>query len=342
MQEEMIHEDHWIANLELKPHARGQRIVYIAATALAIAGLTISLGSLARASSVNNLIQDPGFQPTNGKASPIQLNVPANQSNPGFSRGAVIGSWSAFGFVILLGPDSSSPSLTNADVGLGADNQFVSSPPPHLPSSCGFFLYGPGGVTGDASCNGGQAVDNGLTIGPHKGNFLAFDADPNPNAAGSRFPLQGSISQTINGLRVGVPTTLTFNWAAGQQATFNGATFEMFQVSLCPTSGSCPSTDIFTTPRVDIPSHGFAPWMAESFMFTPSSSTEVLSFLAIGSNTAGLPAGLPPFALLDGGVTLTQQQQAVPEPKASSLLGIAFAALAGLAYRRRKWLCLQD
>ena len=67
--------------------------------------------------------------------------------------------------------------------------------------------------------------------------------------------------------------------------------------------------------------------MTANFTFTANSSTELLSFLAVGTPAANLP----PFALLDG-VSLT----AVPEPSTWALMLVGFSGLgyATLSSRR--------
>jgi hypothetical protein len=152
------------------------------------------------------------------------------------------------------------------------------------------------------------------------------------------YGVQGSISQTITGLKVGVPTTVEFNWAAGQQVSFPGSTTEQLQVSLCPTAdlASCPSEDKSLTPVLNNPNRGFQGWRpgvtqnGRDFTFDPSMPTEVLTFLAIGT-----PNAQPPFILLDGR-QLSVTEHSVPEPGTGSLLLIGLAAMAGVAYRRRK------
>jgi hypothetical protein len=293
----------------------------------------------------------------NGISSPVQLNVapPGGTSrNPGFSRGADIGPWTVKGFVLLFGPNGASPSGTNADFGTGsgggqpgADNQFVSGGPGR---TAGFCLWGPGACGGTVP-SAVQSLPDRLSLGPNGGNFLALDGEQGaiqhsgvactaPGPTTCSYEVQGSISQIITGLKVGVPTTVDFNWAAAQQSgpEFRGATTEQFQVSLCPTSdlASCPSADKLLTAVLNNPDRGFRAWRSGvteqggDFTFDPSMSSEVLTFLAIGT-----PNPLPPFVLLDG-KSLSLTQHSVPEPGTGTLLLIGLAAMAGVAYRRRR------
>jgi hypothetical protein len=169
------------------------------------------------------------------------------------------------------------------------------------PGADGFYgnlkLWGPG----SSSANGLPAAS------PTGGNFVgadgAYQTEP--------------ITQTITGLTAGHLYAVSFDWAAAQQAGYDGATTDMWNVSL---GGDTQSTHIDS-----IPTHGFSGWEHQTFIYKATSSTEVLSFLAHGT-----PTGVPPFALLDG-VTLS----AVPEP---SSLAAMFAGVLGLGVivRRRR------
>jgi hypothetical protein len=161
----------------------------------------------------------------------------------------------------------------------------------------GLTLWGPQ----NGSANGLPATS------PAGGNFLAMDGAY----------AVGSISQTIDGLTPGQNTTVSFYWAGAQQHGYNGATTEQFQVSL--------GTQVEYTPVVSNASHGFTGWQQESLTFTPTSSREVLSFLAIGT-----PSGVPPFSLLDG-VSI-----GAPEPGTCALAGLAFSGAAFFGVLRRK------
>ncbi len=162
-------------------------------------------------------------------------------------------------------------------------------------------LWGPG----NGSANGLPASS------PDGGNYIgadgAFDA--------------GAITQTITGLAVGDEYTVGFWWAAAQQYTFSGATTELWQVSL---GSQEQSTTVW-----DNPSHGFSGWMYQTFNYTASSTSEVLSFLAVGTPTS---PSEPPFVLLDG-VSL----EASPEPGTFVLMlgGLGLVSLGVVRSKKR-------
>jgi len=286
---------------------------------LAIAGLTISLTPPAQAGSIgvpnavpaNNLIRNSLFNSLNGR-NPWQVTTDV-AGGPVFS-GSDLGPWTVTsGLVLLFGP-APGVSGTNADILNGAPNFFNPHPTASAP---GFRLWGPAN----------HSPDNGLRLGPNGGNFVALDGEL---LEPGNIHVRGEISQTINGLTVGEPTTVSFNWAAAQQEGFRFATTEQIRVGLCPVTGACPSQDLMFTNVLSNADRGFNGWEHASFTFTPTMSTEVLSFLSIGTPAQGEQ---PPFALIDGGVTLEQH---VPEPGTWSLLGIGFAAFA-VACRRPRW-----
>ncbi len=140
------------------------------------------------------------------------------------------------------------------------------------------------------------------------GNFVALDGD------GNYF---GQVSQTINGLTVGQNYVLKFSWGSTQLINRSGDTTEQLRIGF---GGDTVSTGIAANP-----SGAFSGWYNESFTFTATSASQVLSFLSVGT-----PGGLPPIAVLDG-VSL---EAAVPEPASWALMLLGFA-MVGSAARRR-------
>ena len=144
---------------------------------------------------------------------------------------------------------------------------------------------------------------------PNGGKFVALDGDTDYN---------GALTQMITGLTIGASYTLTFDWAAGQYADRTGDTTEKLVVDF--------GDDSFTTATLNNPSQGFTGWFSVTHTFTATSTSQLLSFLSIGT-----PNGMPPVALLDS-VSL---QGSVPEP-ASWAMFIAGFGLIGSAARRRR------
>ncbi len=182
------------------------------------------------------------------------------------------------------------------------------------------FVFTPGtadttGATGESGKLGlwgpGNGSNNGLpATSPDGGNYIAADG-------ASRY--SGAITQSLTGLTPGLSTKVSFFWAGAQQSGFTGPTTEQFRVSLGSSSQF--------TPVLSNVSHGFTGWRQTTFSFVPTSSSEVLSFLAIGT-----PNGVPPFSLLDG----VSVSSVTPEPASLGLLFCTLAGFGGFAYLRRK------
>ena len=201
----------------------------------------------------------------------------------------------------------------------------VASPPNSY-----FFLFNPqSGTTSGTSADNSGAVgsfgtlklwgpgtgsSNGLTLSPDGGAFVGADPDFR-NAA---------MSQTLTGLTVGQALTVSFDFAGAQQFNRTGPTTEGWAVSLGGVTQN--------TAQLSNVSEGFTGWRTASLTFTPTSSSEVLSFLATGSG--GAP--LPPFALLDS-VSATQGAT-IPELSTWAMMALGFAGLgcAGFRSNRRR------
>ena len=161
-------------------------------------------------------------------------------------------------------------------------------------------LWGPG----DGSANGLTASS------PGGGNFVAMDGAYE----------DGSISQMLSGLTVGADTVVSFYYAGAQQYGYTGATTESFNVSL--------GNQTLSTAILSDANHGFTGWQQATLHFTPTGTTEALTFLAQGT-----PNGEPPFTLLDG-VTVADSTAVTPEPSSIALLGTGVLAVGGLLRKR--------
>jgi hypothetical protein len=177
------------------------------------------------------------------------------------------------------------------------------------------FLYFPG------QTNVGLPLWGPIPNSPDGGNFVGMDGAYE----------QGVLSQTVTGLTAGALYYVSFDFAGAQQSGFTGATTEQFAVDF--TAGgtaplpnyTCSTAGVQCTTVLQDASHGFTGWNTAGFTFLATSSTETLSFLAIGT-----PNGEPPFSLLDG-VSLQ-----LPEPSSLVLVGGGLATLLAARARRRR------
>jgi hypothetical protein len=154
-------------------------------------------------------------------------------------------------------------------------------------------LWGPN----DGSANGMPASS------PYGGSFIGADGAYEV----------GAITQTISGLTSGDFYSVGFYWAGAQQMGYTGATTEQWQVSL---GSSTQSTTVANNV-----SEGFTGWQYQTFTYQATGSSEVLSFLAVGT-----PNGQPPFALLSD-VSLVVQ---TPEPATVVVVLIGLIAVASV------------
>jgi hypothetical protein len=138
-------------------------------------------------------------------------------------------------------------------------------------------------------------------MSPQGGNFLQADSTPT---------FAQPITQSISGLTAGQSYTVSFYQAAGQGQGDTGATTDQWEVTL----GS--STQFSTL--MSIPQGGMLPWTTQTLMLTADNTTDLLSFIAIGSG------GVPPQIFLDG----VDMEPTVPEPSALMLLGGVGTVLA--------------
>jgi hypothetical protein len=192
---------------------------------------------------------------------------------------------------------------------LTASGKFTSTDVADWTTTSYTFLAFPGtgqsGVGGGVKLYAGTAPNLMPATSPDGGNFVAADGAYGP----------GKISQTMHGLTAGKTYFVSFYQAGAQQQGYNGNTTDRFEVFF---GAQTKYSDLLTNP-----SHDFQPWEKQTLSFTATSSTEVLSFLAVGT-----PTGVPPFTLLDG-VSVSN----TPEP---AYLGLIGAGLLVLGAVRRK------
>ena len=149
---------------------------------------------------------------------------------------------------------------------------------------------------------------------PDGGDFILADGDYN---------YSNTLSQMVNGLTVGETYTLNFWQAAGQQFGKPGPTTELWKVTF---GGQTKYSDQFK-----LPDKAYGPWEAQSMSFVATQTSQLLSFLAVGT-----PGGQPPISFLDG-VSMTAYQPpvaGVPEPSTWAMMIFGFGAIGGIMRRR--------
>ena len=210
--------------------------------------------------------------------------------------------------LVANGDFSSTTYTQNNQFGSGFGGQGVNDWTGNGGYNLYFFAGTATSVSAISQYPGGREDLWAVSNSPTGGNFVAIDGDPG---------VQGSISQNVSGLKVGDTYQLSFSWGAGQVQSRTGQTTEQFQASLGGQS--------FLTNVVTNPSKGFTGWFTTTFDYTATATSEVLSFLSIGT-----PSGLPPIATLDG-VSLVD----VPEPASIGLFALGLGLVGFYAMRRR-------
>jgi len=161
----------------------------------------------------------------------------------------------------------------------------------------------------------GLAQPNLIAPTPIAGNFVAADGSSS---------YSGAITQTLTNLTPNKAATLTFYWGLDQQNTATcggnctGTVGGQWQVSL-----GGPSQD--TTLISNQATQTFSGWMQSTMTFVPTSATETLQFLAVGS-------GAPSILLLNGD-SLTQS---ISEPASWAITLAGLVGLGVLSRRRQR------
>ena len=245
------------------------------------------------------------------------------------TRNIAIASFKALAFSVLAFSAQASNLVTNGDftsitsgVGQLGFNTNATGWTSAVPDGSYNFVFMPGsdvtnGVQGQYSGllalwtpGNGAPTDNHFDTNniPGGGNFVAAD--------GGFSGHNGPITQEINNLVIGETYNLRFNWAGAQQYGFTGATTEGWTVSLGSSTQQVGA--------IDNASHGFTGWQSADLAFKATGTSELLSFLAIGT-----PNGVPPFTLLSN-VSLT-----TPVPAALFFVAPALAGVFGFSRRKQ-------
>ena len=154
--------------------------------------------------------------------------------------------------------------------------------------------------------NGGLGLYPTILNPPGGGNVVAIDGGA---------PYASSIFQKVSGLSIGDRYSLTFYQGAAQQEGMSGATTEQWQVTF---GSSTKSSTLMNNA-----SEGVVGWGQQTMTFIATSTSETLTFLAVGT-----PSGEPPVVLL-ADVAMSD----IPEPASLVLVGGGLLALA-VARRR--------
>jgi hypothetical protein len=262
-----------------------------------VLGSCLALGGFiggARAQATN-LVQNGTFsQALVGSATTASAAIGSEfgSTNNGFTPAQTLVGWTTAGYNYVY--------LPNTVDTIGDTGQYNLTATTLAP---GIRLWGPG----DGSANtptGGVSIE----APPTGGNFIAADGAYEVSA----------ITQQITGLTAGKSYNVSFTWAGAQQYGYTSPTTEQWAVSL---GGTTDDTSV-----VSPAGEGFSGWMNQTFTYVATSSSELLSFLAIGT-----PGGQPPFALLSN-VSVTQ----VPEPATWAIMLTGLLALLATSQRRAR------
>ncbi len=185
--------------------------------------------------------------------------------------------------------------------------------------------YYPTGAADVRRTDGGW-IAGWAIYGPANGHANGFGPSPD---GGAMVEIDGggdyraSLDQTLTGLTIGQTYTVSFNWAGAQQSCCTGTTNEQLMVGF---GGSTQSTLVWNNP-----SGGFSGWFTENFSFVADGTSQLLSFMAVGT-----PYGMPPVIVLDGvSVQAAVTEGAVPEAATWAMMIVGFGFVGAAARRRR-------
>jgi len=178
------------------------------------------------------------------------------------------------------------------------------------------------------TANGAAGYYNGYSS-PNPGAITTFTYNPGLSPDGGNYigantqDDVGTLTQSVGGLTPGAAYALSFYQATTSETAYgtNGFTGRWEVTFGSQTTNSAG----MVTPAYSSGSGGGTGWVFDTLVFTASSATQALSFVANSTS------GDPPLVLLDG-VSLTQ----IPEPATLALTGAGVLGLFGVRARRRR------
>jgi hypothetical protein len=162
---------------------------------------------------------------------------------------------------------------------------------------------------------------------------------PGPSPNGSNYYLadawstfQSPLQQTVAGLIVGRSYTLTFYQASGQEDCLfdDGTNCDPTQPPLNTETQQWQvtfGTETHSSTLITTPIHTSTPWTQQALVFTATATSQLISFLAVGSPDNG-----PPLIMLDG-IDLELDS---PEPGPVGLVAGGLALVALGSYLRKR------
>jgi len=189
-------------------------------------------------------------------------------------------------------------------------------------ATCATSQYGSGASSG----TGMWAIPTNTTTLGANGAFLALDSDFNTQTMGTN---NGEpVTETLTGLISGDFYNVTFNTADTQQNTYNGPSEDQVQVCL---GATCATTALVTDA-----SDSDTPWVAQSYTFQASATSEALTFLGMGGTNPPSSSNVPAFALVDDVTVTNTAPPQVPEPNSLLMLSTGLLGLGGYMRMRCK------
>jgi PEP-CTERM motif len=218
---------------------------------------------------------------------------------------------STFALALLTSVNAEANLVTNplflSYTGLAPKNQIQQVSPTDWAGASFTYVDSPGSADNPLA-NGIPVYPPFPVNSPAGGNFIQADGTPGLSVA---------ITQTINSLTALQNYTLTFYQAGDQELNGNVGSLENWEVSL--------GSDTQYSSVMNVPQGAVVPWQPQTLSFMATSTSEVLSFFAIGT------PGDPPMVFFSD----PDLEASVPEPSAFLLLaGVGMVIAIGRVGRR--------